>query len=146
LLPDEELSKNKTEVIYGSGDAAKQWMKFMQNKKNKMDIISDYSGILSINESQARRREYINIKCRGGTIRLVTEITKDNVGYCRELISIVDELRHLEGIKGTIGVSENEYVCATVVTGSQPKPKPALQCYKNLLTFSKHNQKSRICP
>ncbi|MGA9153137.1 MAG: hypothetical protein WBZ36_21375 [Candidatus Nitrosopolaris sp.] len=62
----------------------------MQNIKNKMDIISDYSGLLSINESQASRSEYINIECRGGTIRLVTEITKDNVGYCRELMNIVD--------------------------------------------------------
>ena len=93
----------------------------MQNIKHKMDIISDYSGLLSINESQASRSEYINIKCRGGTIRLVTEITKDNIGYCRELMNIVDELRHLEGIKGTIGVSENEYVSATVLGGSQPK-------------------------
>jgi hypothetical protein len=59
--------KRKTEVIYGSDDAAKQWVKFMQNVKNKMDIISDYRGLLSINESQACRSEYINIKCRGGT-------------------------------------------------------------------------------
>ena len=57
-MPNEELSKRKTEIIYGSDDAAKQWMKFMQNIKNKMDIISDYSGLLSINESQPCRSEY----------------------------------------------------------------------------------------
>jgi two-component system, OmpR family, sensor histidine kinase VicK len=95
--------------------------RFMRNIKNKMDIISDYSGLLSINEGQYCRNEYINIKRRGGTIRLVTEITKDNIGYCRELINIVDELRHLEGIKCTIGVSENDYVSATALGGSQPE-------------------------
>lgn len=116
MLPNEELSKRKTEVIYGSDNAAKQWMKFMQNIKNKMDIISDHSGLLSINENLACME---NIKCRGGTIRLVTEITKDNIGYCSELMNIVDELRHLEGIKGTIGVSENEYISATVLGDSQ---------------------------
>lgn len=62
MLPNEELSKMRTEVIYASDDAAKQWVKFMQNIKNKMDIISDYSGLLSINESQDWRNEFINIK------------------------------------------------------------------------------------
>jgi len=67
------------------------------------------------------RSEYVNIKSRGGTIRLVTEIMKDNMDYCTELMNIVDELRHLEGIKGTIGISENDYISATVIGGSQPK-------------------------
>jgi hypothetical protein len=55
MLTNEELCKNKTEVIYGLDAAAKQWINFMQNIKNKMDIISDYSSLLSINESQACR-------------------------------------------------------------------------------------------
>jgi two-component system sensor histidine kinase VicK len=120
LLPNEERSKRKTEVIYGS-DATKQWMKYdMQNIKNKMDIISDYTGLLAINENQACKSEYVDIKHRGGTIRLVTGITKDNIDYCRELMNTADELRHLEGIKGTIGISENECVSTTVLRGSQP--------------------------
>ena len=34
---------------------------------------------------------------------------KDNVSYCKELMSVV-ELRHLNGIKGNFYLTEDEYV------------------------------------
>ena len=42
-------------------------------------------------------------------MRYLTEITKDNLSYCKELIKIVHELRHLDGIKGNYMVSESEH-------------------------------------
>jgi hypothetical protein len=42
---------------------------------------------------------------RGGKIRLILGITKENINYCKELIKIVDELRHLDEIEGSIAVS-----------------------------------------
>ena len=45
------------------------------------------------------RTGYIEIRRRGGKIRAFTEITKDNVRYCRELFNLVDELRHVDGVK-----------------------------------------------
>jgi two-component system, OmpR family, sensor histidine kinase VicK len=33
-------------------------------------------------------------------LRYLTEITHDNIAACKELMTIVDELRHLDGIKG----------------------------------------------
>jgi hypothetical protein len=35
---------------------------------------------------------------RGGDIRFITEITKENLHYCKELRKIVTEMRHLEGL------------------------------------------------
>ena len=35
---------------------------------------------------------------------------KNNLRYCKELMSIVDELRHLDGVKGNFYVTEHEYV------------------------------------
>ena len=55
---------------------------------------------------------FIDAKRRGVTIRYITEITKNNLHYCREMMSIVDELRHLDGIKGNFSVTEQEYVSA----------------------------------
>src|SRR5947209_5036308 len=40
-------------------------------------------------------------------MRYLTEITKHNLSYCKELTKIVDELRHLDGIKGNFMVSDN---------------------------------------
>jgi two-component system, OmpR family, sensor histidine kinase VicK len=62
---------------------------------------------------------YIDVKRRGGRIRLITEITKDNMHYCKELMKIVDELRHLDGLIGGIAVSELEYMATTTLQGGQ---------------------------
>ena len=40
----------------------------------------------------------------------VTEITKDNLSYCKQLMEMTHELRHLEGIKGNFYISETEYL------------------------------------
>jgi sugar-specific transcriptional regulator TrmB len=52
---------------------------------------------------------------RGGKIRLITEITKDNINYCKALMRIVTELRHLDGLIGGIVVSESEYMSTTAL-------------------------------
>ena len=46
----------------------------------------------------------------------------DNVGYCKELIKMVDELRHIEGIKGNFYLSETEYIAPA---SFDAKGKPA---------------------
>ena len=51
---------------------------------------------------------------------LFTEITKDNVHYCKQLIKLVDELKHLEGVKGGVAVSESEYMATTLLQESTP--------------------------
>ncbi len=63
---------------------------------------------------------YIDIRKRGGKIRAFTEITKDNIHYCKELIKLVDELRHLSGVKGGIAVSESEYMATTLLEEVKP--------------------------
>ena len=42
-------------------------------------------------------------------MRFVTEITKHNISYCKEIMENV-ELRHLDGVKGNFGVSDTEYI------------------------------------
>src|SRR6266702_1509060 len=56
------------------------------------------------------RKAFLQSKDRGIHLRYITEITKENLSYCKELIKIVDEMRHLDAIKGNFMVSESEYV------------------------------------
>jgi hypothetical protein len=51
------------------------------------------------------KNNYIDLRRRGGKIRLITGITKEDTNYRNELMKIVDELRHLDEIKGSIAVS-----------------------------------------
>src|ERR671932_842262 len=66
------------------------------------------------------RKGYIDFKQRGVRIRFITEITKDNIHYCKELMKFVEELRHMDGVKGNMAVSETEYVATAVLQESQP--------------------------
>jgi len=54
-------------------------------------------------------------KERGIKLRYLTEISKDNISFCKELIPLVDELRHLDGIKGDFMVSESEYLAPVIL-------------------------------
>jgi two-component system, OmpR family, sensor histidine kinase VicK len=65
------------------------------------------------------KNNYIAARERGCKIRLITEITKDNLQYCKELLNIVSEMRHLEGFVGGIAVSESEYMTTTTLKEKQ---------------------------
>jgi len=61
------------------------------------------------------KKAFLDAKSRGVRLRYLTEITNDNISYCKELIKIVDELRHLDGIKGNFMISEEEYLAPVIL-------------------------------
>jgi signal transduction histidine kinase len=65
------------------------------------------------------RNGLLDAKERGVRIRIVTEVTRDNLFYCKELAEMC-ELRHIEGIKANFGVNEFEYLSASALSISQP--------------------------
>jgi two-component system sensor histidine kinase VicK len=110
----------RTEVLYGAENAVGRGVQFMKNSKKKMDIFFDSKAPSIVVELDAYRSGYIDIRKRGGKVRAFTEITEDNIHYCKELIKFVDELRHLDGIKGGIAVNETEYMATTVLQEAKP--------------------------
>ena len=85
-----------------------------------MDIFFDDRVPSIVTDIAAYRDGYIDIRNRGGKIRCFTEITKDNVRHCKELMKLVDELRHLDGVRGGVAVSETEYMATTVLREEKP--------------------------
>ncbi len=61
------------------------------------------------------RNAFVQAKNRGVRLRYLTEITSENISYCKDLLSAVSELRHLDGIKGNFMISESEYLAPVVV-------------------------------
>ena len=117
---EENKTVPKTEVLYGAENAVGRGVQFMKNSKEKMDIFFDSKAPSIVIEIDAYRNGYMNIRKGGGKIRAFTEITKDNINYCKELMKIVNELRHLDGIKGGIAVNETEYMATTVLQEAKP--------------------------
>ncbi|MFL6338697.1 MAG: hypothetical protein ACJ718_06285 [Nitrososphaeraceae archaeon] len=112
--------QEKTEILHGSGIAIERGVSFMQNVRNRMDICFDHRAPSIVIELEAYKTGYINIRKRGGKIRALTEITSDNIHYCKEIMKIVNEFRHLDGLKGGIAVSETEYMATTVLEEAKP--------------------------
>jgi two-component system sensor histidine kinase VicK len=112
--------EEKTEVLYGVENAVRTGVQFMQNARKWMDLFGDKNGPSIIIEfADVYKNNYVRAKRRGAKIRFITEITKDNIHYCKELMEIVDEFRHLEGFTGGIAVSESEYMTTTVLRERQ---------------------------
>lgn len=55
-------------------------------------------------------KAFKDAKKRGVKLLYITEITKDNLSYCKQLMSMVNELRHLDGIKGNFYISKSRYL------------------------------------
>ncbi|HEX5976054.1 MAG TPA: hypothetical protein VFY68_02190, partial [Nitrososphaeraceae archaeon] len=106
---------NKSEILYGVENAVGRGVYFMSNVMQRMDIFFDHRAPSIVVDIAEYRNGYIDIRRRGGKIRAFTEITKDNLRYCKELMKLVDELKHLDGVRGGIAVSESEYMATTVL-------------------------------
>ncbi|MCI0559435.1 MAG: hypothetical protein MN733_13145, partial [Nitrososphaera sp.] len=52
---------------------------------------------------------YLEAKRRGVKIKYLTEITKENAEYCKEIMTFA-ELRHLKNLRGNFALSETEYI------------------------------------
>lgn len=114
---------NKSEILYGVENAVGRGVYFMSNVKQKMDIFFDHRAPSIVVDVEQYRNGYIDIRKRGRKIRAFTEVTKDNVKYCKELMKIVDELRHLDGVRGGIAINESEYMATTVLQEAKPLPQ-----------------------
>ncbi|MGZ5491446.1 MAG: sensor histidine kinase, partial [Nitrososphaeraceae archaeon] len=85
----------------------------------KIDNCINYYNLLSYFELESIKQSIIEAKSRGVVLRYITEITKDNIKYCKELAKIVDELRHLDGLKSNFVTSESQYIAIPVLEKSQ---------------------------
>ncbi|HYX56215.1 MAG TPA: HAMP domain-containing sensor histidine kinase [Nitrososphaeraceae archaeon] len=116
----------KTEILYGPKNVMDILLQFL-SKANTIDSCGDYKG--SSVAIEAYKNLLVDLKTRGIKFRYVTDITKENINYCKELIEFSDEVRHLDGIKANFSVSETEYIA----TATLQEAKPVLQViYSNV--------------
>src|SRR5207237_64015 len=110
----------RTEVLHGTKDVLDAEVRFFSNTEGRIDTCMNYTRPpLAIGIGQIKKA-FLDAKSRGVRLRYLTEITNENISYCKELIKIVDELRHLDGIKGGIALNEIEYMATTVLQEAKP--------------------------
>ena len=98
----------KTEVLYGVDNAINVLIRIASGAKTMLYACIDSSGpAIDMGEIEPIRKTILDAKNRGVKLRYVTEITKDNIHYWKELMKIIDELRHLKGVKGNFATMEH---------------------------------------
>lgn len=71
-------------------------------------------------EIKEYRRLLTELKKRNIKIRYITDINKDNLSYCKELLNFYTEIRHLEGMKANFSINETEYMASsTLIQGEE---------------------------
>jgi hypothetical protein len=110
VLPSTNGKKERTEVFHGKQNVINTVLQFTSNAKSRIDACVDYTRPSLSIEIEHLKKAFLDAKGGGVKLRYVTEVTENNIGYCKQLIKMVDELRHIEGIKGNFYISDTEYI------------------------------------
>ncbi len=93
---------------------------FIQSTHTKMDLTFDCQGPSILITTPSYRDGFKDILKKGCKIRGITEITPENITFCKEMINMVTELRHLDGLKGGLAINETEYMATNLIQKMQP--------------------------
>ncbi len=129
----------RTEVLHGEHNVVNTVLQFTSKAKSRIDACVDYTRPLLAVEIEQLRKAFLDARTRGVRLRYVTEVTEDNVAYCKELIKIVDDLRHINGIKGNFYLSETEYIApATFHEKGKPASWIIYSNVKEIVEYQRH--------
>jgi two-component system, OmpR family, sensor histidine kinase VicK len=118
---DQEGTKNeRTEMLIGPEVATKQAWEFFSTNSKKFYVCA--SSAATPIAMTIFRDAYKDMKSRGIKIRWVTDITKDDLARCKDLMQYA-EVRHISFLNGNFALSETEYITAPIMKEVQPLPK-----------------------
>lgn len=111
--------------MYGDENTTNAILRLVSNSKAGIDIYGNYKMLPVVIRDELFTKALSDAKSRGVRLRLIIEINKENIAYCKELMGIV-ELRHLDGQKGNFILNEREYISATSTLKEGKKNIPQL--------------------
>jgi two-component system, OmpR family, sensor histidine kinase VicK len=120
--PPTSAIREKTEILYGTENVLGSLLEFL-SKAKRIDSCGDSKSPSLVFEVDMYNKLLIDIKNRGVKVRQVTDITKENIRYCKELLKLGYEIRHLDDIKTNFSVSETEYLATAALREAQPIPQ-----------------------
>ena len=125
-----------TEILRGAEDTTRAVVLFFTNA-NWVNVCADSLAPSVAMGVEPIKECYENLKSRQVKVRWITEITKDNLSYCRALMQYA-ELRHLDGIKGNFGVSDTAYIATATLNKAQPVAELIYSTAKSVIEQNKN--------
>jgi two-component system sensor histidine kinase VicK len=131
-----QIVDEKTEVLTNPEDIDRVIHQTFSNISHNYGTCIDASGPAVVMSIESMKKRLIVAHARGVKIRFVTEITKGNLPYCKQMMEL-GEMKHLDGIQGNFGVSETEYLASATLDKEKVVP---LLIYSNVKQFVKQQQ------
>jgi len=107
--------EERTEVIYGFENIIKITLDRFFLTKYMIDSCIDKNNPETIMTVEPIVKAISDMALRGIKSRVITEITRDNILYCKQLMKIITELRHLDEVTGNFSISDRSIYQATVL-------------------------------
>ena len=116
LISDREI----TQVWEGVEDTVGKSLDVLYKLQKSCDQCVDRNAASVILTTEPIRQAYFGLMRRGIRVRFITEITRENIEYCREIMKIA-EVRHLDGISGNFTIAdETDYAGVATTQEAQP--------------------------
>ena len=103
-----------TRIILGKGNAINTEVGIFHNAATSIDTCMTYTRPSLAVSLKSIKDSFLAAKRRGIKLRYITEINHHNFEDCKELLGIVHELRHLDGVKTNFMISEKEYLAPLI--------------------------------
>lgn len=109
---DSERSKalsqeqEKIELLHGEESVMNAMFHFLSNA-DRIDCCADYRASSIAIKAEGYKKLLHDIKERGIKLRFLIDINKDNINYCKELMNFAEQIRHLEGVRGSFCQTRN---------------------------------------
>ena len=111
--------EENTKIVYGQEETTKIILQALNNSQERWDNYANSKGPTIAMGLEPLRKGMKNAYSRGVKIRYISEITNNNINYCKELMKIA-EVRHLDNSKGGMAVSETEYIATAHLQEAKP--------------------------
>ena len=123
MASQENYAEEKTEVIYGEKNVIGYALSVISALRSSVDnCVDPFGPSMFVIPNHPITEAYQDMKRRGIKIRFITEITSDNIQYCKELMNI-SEVRHLDEVKGNFGIADGIiYTAGVKSVHSSPPP------------------------
>ena len=103
-----------TWIIFGKRNAINTELNIFKQASKNIDTCMTYTRPSLAVSIKPIKDAFLSAKRRGVRLRYITEINHENFEDCKVLLGIVDELRHLDGVKTNFMISEKEYLAPLI--------------------------------
>ena len=103
------MVEEKTDVLDGSENILKFTLDRLEATQENLDGCYDYLGPSRMVKIEPIRQACMRLGERGVRVRYLTDIRKENLSYCKEILKIKHlEMRHMDRVKGNFAIEDGK--------------------------------------